>query len=314
MISDQWRADLTPGKLRGLQQCATRRGVFSILGIDHRQNLRRSLRPEAPEEVSDATLTAFKRQVVGALGGFASAVLLDPEYGAVECIESGSLLGTTGLIVAQERTGYSGERTARVSELLPDWSPDQTRGIGASGCKVLVYYHPGAPTALAAESLVANVAAVCAEADIPLFLEILTYSIDGERRRLAGAAHQAAVLDAAERLTAIEGVDVLKAEFPVDIETETDERAWMDVCAEMTRVSHLPWVLLSAGVDFEVYLRQVAVAAQAGASGVAVGRAVWSEAVSLDAASRERFLMTIAAERMRRVTALCEALAHPWSA
>jgi tagatose-1,6-bisphosphate aldolase len=66
--------------------------------------------------------------------------------------------------------------------------------------------------------------------------------------------------------------------------------------------------LLSASVDFETYLQQVTVACQEGASGVAVGRAVWKEATGFDSEQRDRFLRTTALPRMERVTALCDAL------
>jgi tagatose-1,6-bisphosphate aldolase len=62
----------------------------------------------------------------------------------------------------------------------------------------------------------------------------------------------------------------------------------------------VPWVLLSAGVDFPTFQRQAEIACEAGASGVVVGRAVWAEALEIAAdAEREWFLNTIAVSRMR---------------
>jgi tagatose 1,6-diphosphate aldolase len=57
----------------------------------------------------------------------------------------------------------------------------------------------------------------------------------------------------------------------------------------------------------------VSVACQAGASGIAVGRAVWKEAVAMSPEARAAFLQTIARERLSRLTALCTALAKPWT-
>jgi tagatose-1,6-bisphosphate aldolase len=71
--------------------------------------------------------------------------------------------------------------------------------------------------------------------------------------------------------------------------------------------------LLSAAVSFETYQRQIIAACQAGASGIAVGRAVWQEAVSMDAASRAEFLRTTARQRLARLTSLCHALGKPWT-
>jgi tagatose-1,6-bisphosphate aldolase len=108
-------------------------------------------------------------------------------------------------------------------------------------------------------------------------------------------------------------VDVLKAEFPLDVAAQPDERDWATACEELSRASAVPWVLLSASVAYDTYLRQVAVACRAGASGVAVGRAVWKEAPALAGEARQAFLDTTARERMARVTALCDALAKPWT-
>jgi tagatose 1,6-diphosphate aldolase len=300
------------GKLRGLQQCATARGALSILAIDHRDNLRRALNPANPAAVSDEALVAFKRDVVAALAPEASAVLLDPEYGLEPVVGARILPRTAGLLLALERSGYSGDPAARRSELLPGWDVARAARVGADAIKLLVYYHPDAPTAPEVESLVRQVGAASMESGMPFFLEILSYSTDPGQRHLAPEERHRVVLESARRLTALPGVDVLKAEFPLDIAAVPDEAAWLAACRELTAAAHVPWVLLSAGVDFDTYLRQVLTAARGGAGGVAVGRAVWSEAVQLPPEERTQFLTTTARDRMARVTALCQALARPW--
>src|SRR5687768_18184581 len=50
--------------------------------------------------------------------------------------------------------------------------------------------------------------------------------------------------------------------------------------------------LFRSAVDYETFLRQVIVACNAGASGIAVGRAVWKEAVTMNAEERSKFLQT----------------------
>ncbi len=299
------------GKSRGLQQCATREGVLSVLAIDHRGNLRRSLNPSDPNAVSDEALSAFKQEVVSSLAPESSAVLLDPEYGVAPVVAARALPGACGLIVSLERTGYSGDANDRRSELLPGWDAARAGQNGANAVKLLVYYHPDAPSAPAIEALVAQVGAMGQEAGLPLFLESLSYSPDPAQPRLSPGERRRIVIESARRLTALPGVDVLKSEFPLDVAAVSDERAWLEACRELTEASRAPWVLLSAGVDFETYLRQVEAACRGGASGVAVGRAVWNEATSLAADKRHAFLNGEARARMARVTALCRALARP---
>jgi tagatose-1,6-bisphosphate aldolase len=300
------------GKFRHLQQCATRRGALAVLALDHRGNLRQLLHPENPASTTSQEIVDFKRSLVRSLSPAASAVLLDPQFSAAQCIVGSDLPGQTGLIVAVEASGYSGDTTARSSRVLPGWSVAKTKLLGASAVKLLVYYHPESPTAPEIEALVRQVSADCAEQDIPLFLETLSYSLDPERKKLSPDERRYVVIETARRLTPLGG-DVLKAEFPLDVQAVTAENAWQEACTELSQASRIPWVLLSASVDFETFLRQVTTACKAGASGVAVGRAVWREATEVPLESRQEFLDLTARERMRRITALVDALAKPWT-
>jgi tagatose 1,6-diphosphate aldolase len=256
-------------------------------------------------------MSAFKQQVIAALSPAASAVLLDPQVGAAQCIASGALPGHV-VVVSVEASGYTGEPNARQSRVLPGWSVRQIKRLGASAVKLLVYYHPDALPAADIESLVAHVAADCAAHDIPFILEALSYSLDRTRKQLPSAERRHVVIETARRLVK-PGVDAFKAEFPLDVAEETDVREWSAACAELSAACVTPWVLLSASVDYDTFLRQVTIACQAGASGVAVGRAVWKEAVGLAGSKRAEFVEHIACQRMRRITSLCDALARPWT-
>ena len=297
------------GTIRGLQQCASPRGTFTMLALDHRQNLRRELRPDDPGSVTTDDMVAFKRAVVRAIGGAGTGVLLDPEIGAAQSIADGSLPGGVGLVVALEATGYLGDSTARVSRLLEGWDAEGVRRLGASAAKLLVYYHPDAPNAADQERFVADVAASCRALDLALFLEPLGFSLR-EGERLTGSERRRVVLETARRLTALGG-DVLKAEFPYDA-GETDESLWRDACEELTAAIGVPWVLLSGGVDADTFEAQVRVACSAGASGVLAGRSIWAEAATMGPRERDAFLAGTARRRLSELTAIVDGLARPW--
>jgi len=301
---------LTPGKTRGLQRCITKNGAVSILALDHRNNLRKSLNPGHPELVKFEDMVNFKSELVSALAPSASAVLLDPEAGAAQCISTGTLPPETGLLVAVDATGYLGPKHNRESVLLRGWSPEKAKKIGADAVKLLVYYHPEADNSQAIETLVAQTAEECAAQDILFVLEPLSYSPDPALPKLGSREKLKVVLQTAERLCA-EGVDILKAEFPLDPTESPDESEWCEACASLSEASPVPWVLLSAGVSFETYLSQVSAACRAGASGIAAGRAVWSEAASLQGSKRRDFVTIVARRRLEKLTSLCEALARP---
>ena len=216
-----------------------------------------------------------------------------------------------GLVVALETTGYTGDAIARHAQIIPGWSAEKAKRMGASAVKLLVYYHPDSSTAKEIEDFISKVAEDCQKHDLVLMLEPLSYSLD-ENKKLTSEEKRYVVVETARRLTPL-NVDVLKAEFPQDV-NDPDETKWMEACQEVSSASIVPWILLSAAVDYETYLRQVTVACQAGASGIAVGRAVWKEAVNLDGEERIEFLRTTARQRISRLSSSCNALAKPWTA
>jgi tagatose 1,6-diphosphate aldolase len=298
------------GTRRGLDATSSARGTFAVLALDHRQNLRKELHPEDPSMTTDDEMIDFKRTVVRALSSIATGTLLDPEIGAAQCISDGSLAGRDGLIVALEATGYEGEPGARVSRLLAGWDVAKAKRLGASAAKLLVYYHPDARNAADQERLVAGLAADCRAQDLPLFVEPLSFGLDGGS--LNGEDRRRVVVGAARRLTALGG-DVLKAEFPYDASV-ADRSTWADACAELDAASALPWVLLSGGVDDETFEAQVEVACSAGASGVLVGRSVWAQAAALPPEERRAWLESEGSARLRRLVDLVESAGHPWRA
>jgi tagatose 1,6-diphosphate aldolase len=303
--------NLSIGKLRGLQQCSSRQQTFTCLALDHRQNLRRALNPADPGTVSDSDLTRFKLDVTSALADAATAVLLDPEYSAAQAVSAGILPGSIPFVVAVESTGYIGEPTARQSQILPGWSVEKARRMGASMVKLLVYYHPDSPTAGEIETFVRQVIEECNRHDLGLMLEPLSYPLV-EGKKLVSAEKRHVTVETARRL-AIPGVDVLKAEFPLDITANPSEADWIAACTEISSACRVPWILLSAAADYDTYLRQVQVACQAGASGCAVGRAVWQEAVGLSGPGRMGFLHEVARPRMESLAKACAERGRPWT-
>jgi tagatose 1,6-diphosphate aldolase len=297
---------ITIGKLRGLQQISSKRGTFTCLALDHRQNLRKA----NPAFVADAELSRFKLDVTKALAHRATAVLLDPEVSAAQAIAQRAIPNNVGLVVAVESTGYTGDATARQAQIIPGWSVEKAKRMGASAIKLLVYYHPDSPTAKEVEDFTSKIAEDCTKHDLVLMLEPLSYSLD-ENKKLSSDEKRYVVVETAKRLTPL-NVDILKAEFPLDV-NDMDESKWMDACKEISSASIVPWILLSAAVEYETFLRQVTVACTAGASGIAVGRAVWKAAVTMNSDDRIDFLRTTAKYRLSRLTSLCHALAKPYT-
>lgn len=301
--------NLSLGKLRGLSQCANEQFVFNILALDHRSVLRKAF-SDLPDPYAESV--TFKRAIVKSLSPYSTAFLLDNSIGAGPSIVSNSLPGKVGFILTVEASGYAGESHNRVSRLNDDWGCEQIKRMGATAVKLLVYYHPKAEQAPAMKDLVSQVSEECERLDIPLFLEVLTYSKDPENSKLSPEEKTEVVIQAAADLSPIGG-DIYKAEFPLDVRAQMDHKLWIDACESLTQASAIPWVLLSAGVDFPVFAEQTEIACKAGASGILAGRAIWKEALEVSQQERESFLQTTGRDRMLKLGEIVNKYAVPYT-
>lgn len=300
----KWRVQMTPGKLRGLMATSTEHQIFTILALDHGASLARAIRPNASEEVSRREMIAIKRDILRELAPQASAVLLDPVSGFPPAIFQGALPGNVGLVVSVEDGDYAAIREP--ARLLPDWNVEKAKRAGASAIKCFFYYHPDdSAFAQIQERFVSEIVEACQLHDIPLFAEPLSYNT-------TAADRMQVVIETARRISAL-GIDILKIEFPVDIQAEKNEAVWEQACSKISEVSQVPWVLLSAGVSYHDFAGQVRVACESGASGYMAGRAVWQEAVSLRGADQQRELHENAMPRLQQLTEIATASARPWT-
>jgi len=307
--------NLSIGKLRGLQQVADDNGFLTICAIDHRGALQRAMNEEDPDAVTYQDMVDFKLDLCRAVAPYVSAVLLDPVYGAAQAIAAGILPGHIGLLVSMEKTGYSGEKTARLTNLLPGWSVKKVKRMGASAVKLLVYFRPDLKEVASRQlELVAKVADQCIKEDIPLLVEPVSYPVEevGVSAPKFADMKPKLVIETARQITALP-IDVLKAEFPADMEFEQDEKKLMQLCKELDGASRLPWVLLSAGADFKTFKKQVEIACKAGASGFLAGRALWQEGVQIRSREeRMKFFKTTAAPRLKELAEMVKKYGKPW--
>jgi tagatose 1,6-diphosphate aldolase len=313
--------NISIGKLRGLQQLADSKGIMTMCAIDHRGALKRALNEKNSAAVSYQDIVDFKLDLCQAVAPFASAILLDPEYGAGQAIAAGLLPGPKGLLVSMEKTGYSGDSTARITELLPGWSVRKAKRMGASAVKLLIYFRPDLKDVASKQlDLVARLAAQCIIEDIAFLVEPVSYPIEEKERINQGGTSSkkfaeikpGLVIETARQITALP-IDVLKAEFPADIKFEQDEGKLLGLCQELNQASRLPWVLLSAGVDFNSFQKQVEIACKAGASGFLAGRALWQEGAQIRSREeRMNFFQNTAAPRLKKLAEIADSYGKPW--
>ena len=307
--------NISIGKLRGLQQLADSKGMMTMVAVDHRGALRRALNEKDPDVVSYQEIVDFKLDLCRATAPFASAILLDPEYGAGQAVAAGLLPASKGLLVSMEKTGYTGDSTARVTELLPGWDVKKAKRMGASAAKLLVYFRPDLKDAASKQlDLVARLADQCLEEDLAFVVEPVSYPIEGGEASSKKFAEMKPdlVIETARQITALP-IDVLKAEFPADVRFEQDEGRLLKICQELNQASRLPWVLLSAGVDFDSFNKQVEIACKAGASGFLAGRALWQEGAQIRSRKeRMGFFQNTAAPRLKELAEIADKYGKAW--
>jgi tagatose 1,6-diphosphate aldolase len=306
---------LSPGKIRGLQQTANSKGILTVCAIDHRDSLRQALDAQRPGKVSYRQVVDFKLDLVSVVAPLAGAVLLDPVYGAGQAIASGIFPGHSALLACVEKSGFAGDSTARITELLPDWNVRKIKKMGASGVKLLIYFRTDLKDIAAKQiALVEKVAGQCIDEDIPLLVEAVSYPTAAEKDDMAKfyAKKPELVIDAARVLTALP-IDVLKSEFPGDLDYEKDEARLMDNCRKLNLASRLPWVLLSAGISFERFKKELEMVCKAGGSGFMAGRAIWQEATKIvSREDRQKYFESQTVKRLNELIAIADKWATPW--
>ncbi|MGB1631464.1 MAG: hypothetical protein ACPHIC_11055 [Acidimicrobiales bacterium] len=281
-----------------LDDLANDKRRFGVFAIDHRDSLRAFVRPDDPDSLSAAEITALKDQMVRTIAPEATGVMLEPEYSIPQLIDSGAVPRGIGFTAALEAQGYLGDPEKGPTELLDGWSVEKAKASGASCAKLLLPYRPDRPLAAAQEAVGRAVVAECNRVGIPIVLEPLFYDLDDPSQR------PKLVLETATRFAALQP-DLLKLPFPVD-PSDPDDDHWYATCRAISEIAPMPWVLLSGGGSFDTYARQVEVAVSAGGSGFMVGRALWGEAALAPAVDRDALLVDVVRPRMQRLRALID--------
>jgi len=319
---------MTNGKFEGLMHIANANCQFTMVATDQRGSLKRMLNPSdpssvTPEEMKKAKMALIKNLVGKESEGRASGVLIDPEYSYERSfIEACNIRADVGVLMSVEASGYGGQgefapKVQIFGGLDAEEAVKRIKMRGAAAVKMLVYYRPDSPTRDYQESMVEAVGKACMKYDIPFLLEPMSHSLEGGPHKKKNPKEFAEikpeiVIETARELTKPEYcVDVLKAEFPVTLKY-VDELGQdpLEACKELNEASQVPWVLLSAGVDFEEFREQLGYAVEAGASGFLCGRAIWKESVK--AASMDAFLSTVGVKRLNEIVDIVEEKATPW--
>ncbi len=312
---------LTPGKYRGLQRISNPNGTLTMLALDQNSSMiemaAKALKGKGVEreptynEVVDAKLDMMRQMAPAASG-----VLIDAYYGAWSAIASGSIPSDKGLLVRVEKSGSPKNAVGGpMGEIEAGWSVEKIKLIGADAVKLLAPFEPGEPISAEHQfALIEHVHAECKKWDILFLLEPVAFPYGGEKKTDKSFLDRkaATTIESARQISQL--CDVYKAEFPGTLGHESDEQL-IDNLHALSEASEKPWVLLSAGVDYPDYYKQVKMAMECGCSGVLGGRAFWKEYFLQDGAeARTKFAATTGLKRVADVNAVVRDHGTPWFA
>lgn len=305
---------LTPGKLMGLRQITDPGNRFKVLALDQSNSFKKALRAMhekagKPAEPSYEEIRDTKLEMVRVLGEYASATLLDVNFGARQAVSSFALPKHVGLIVRSEASKDAG----LPSEYEPGWSVEKIKRMGASAVKLLVYLDTEDKANVKAQiAFVEKLAKACREQDILLMTEELSFPRKGEDK--SSPSYKSRKVKNILEATRLIGphTDILKLEFPGNIKDDSQAQMTENL-ARLNEAAMRPWVLLSAGEKFDLFLKQVELAMKAGCSGTMAGRAIFNEYFEQPtAAARAQFLKTTGCDRMKTLNKIVDSFAPPW--
>jgi tagatose 1,6-diphosphate aldolase len=320
---------LTPGKLAGLNAVSNSYGVIAAAAMDQRGSLQKTLALERGAAADGNDLEVFKTLVTSVLTRYASAILLDPEYG----LPAAKHRNGKGLLLAYEKTGYDSATPGRLPDLLDVWSVRRLKEAGADCIKILLYYTPFEKTSIndLKQAWIERIGDECMYHDIPFFLEFVGYDAEGgDEKALPYALKKPSIVSGAmaEFGKARYNVDVLKVEVPIVMEFVEGTKAFKGEKAytraealqhfrDAESMTHKPFIYLSAGVSNPVFIETLELAGESGTkyNGVLCGRATWSDGVSIFAKQGpkafEDWLNTVGVENITNVNKAVES-ASSW--
>ena len=290
--------------MRDLSRIARPSGALAMVAVDQREALRGMFAAHQSAPVPDSQLTQFKVDVARELTPYASALLVDQEFGIDAIVEQNAMSKKSGLIAAADLLIGPKGGAATDTAVDPDVDPVRMKNIGAVGLKFLVLWRKDESPEHRLK-LVNEFKEYCDKSDLPSIIEIIV-----KQPSNPGLAfnREDEIFEAAAEARTWQP-DLFKAEVPFHGEGNLKK-----VRENAERISEAiagPWVVLSNGVKQPNFAEAVQACCQGGASGFLAGRAIWSDIVGesdIPAALQE-----ISVPRLQILGEIVDAYAKPWT-
>ena len=328
---------ISEGKLKSLEAVSNQKGVITAAAMDQRGSLRKSIakaKGVSDKEITPKMMEEFKIIVTKVLTPYASAILLDPEFGLPA---SKVRSKNAGLLLAYEKTGYDTTMEGRIPDFLDGYSARRLRQEGADCVKVLLYYMPFDEPKVNAKKheIMERIGKECEDEDIAFFLEFVGYDPKNsttDTLEYAKLKPEIVIKSMEEFSKDKYKVDVLKVEIPVDVKylkgskTFNGREAAYDgdeakaIFKRQDQCTKKPFIYLSAGVSDDVFRESLEFAISAGVNfaGVLCGRATWKEGIPVyakeGAKALEAWMLDRGVKNIQALNAVLAKGAKPWHA
>ena len=279
-------------------------GALAMVAVDQREALRGMFAAHQSTAVPDSQLTQFKVDAARELSPFASALLVDQEFGIDAIIDQKALHSGCGLIAAADLLVGPAGGAATDTAIDPDVDPIRMRDIGSVGLKFLILWRNDESPDVRAQ-LVEDFNELCEVSGLPSIIEIIVKPPTDSSRTF----NREEELIIAAREAAAWKPDLYKAEVPFHGEGDLNL-----VTKNADRISEAigsPWVVLSNGVKQPFFNDAVKACAMGGASGFLAGRAVWADIVG--SPDIPKALREISIPRLEKLAEIVDTHAKPWS-
>lgn len=319
---------MTPKKKKAMEHLSTDNGIISALAIDQRGALKKMFMALGKIPTTEE-LQEFKELVSSELTPYASAILLDPEYGLPA---AKARHPETGLLLAYEKTGYDTTKPGRLPDVLENWSSLRLKEEQADAVKFLLYYDVDEDPKInhLKHVFIERLGSECVGEDRPFYLELVSYDVtnnDSASEEYAKIKPRKVIEMMREFSKPRYQVDVLKVEVPVNMNyvegygektivySQEEAASFFKAQSDAT---HLPFIFLSAGVSTELFQNTLLFAYESGSTfnGVLCGRATWKDGVKKYAeGGREgaiQWLRTQGRSNIETLNKIVNKTATPW--
>lgn len=279
-------------KKLSLSAIARESGGLAMLAVDQREALRTMLRNARDvSSISDEQMKDFKVEAARILSPYASAVLVDYQFGLEKIAREGAIDSSSALIASADL--FHPGNGIPVDRVTIDYesTPERAAELGAKAMKLLVLWRSD-EDADQRRQMVEEFVTRCHQQNLLAIIEPVVRT----PRTHAEFDKEEAILLAAEEL-GNSSADLYKGEMPMggagsDIEL-------LRACQELDARLSTPWVILSSGVAPDLFPNAVRQAVTAGAVGFLAGRAVWSS--TLGFAEPKNALKDLSVPRLQRL-------------